>query len=83
MFDCDGVCRLLGVQWWIWYIGLSVVIGYFLATLGVRFELFDRDNVVELALYWLVAMAIWPIVVLVWLLAGLGWLVKSAPWARE
>lgn len=75
MINCDGVCTVLGVQWWIAYIIIGVVFGFIaaIAEYGTSDDGFA-------GLVWLVGAAFWPALLVLTLLSliihALGFIVK-------
>ena len=57
MWNCDGVCMLLGVAWWWWYIAAGIV-----TTIAVPF-VFDVDVSGGEPFWFPLYGAIWPITI--------------------
>lgn len=77
MWNCDGVCMLLGVAWWWWYIAIWVI-----TSLVFTWAICEDDDS-EFSIYLLGATlglfigAFWPITIPIILLALPRWIANN------
>jgi len=67
MINCDGICMVLGVQWWIAYI----IVGIAVATIGT-IMLNDGGDPVAAGFVWLGALVLWPVLLVATFFIGLA-----------
>ena len=66
MINCDGICMVFGIQWWIVYIAIGFVVGSIVA-----FLLTDEVDETTCGMAWFVAMLIWPVILIALFIIGL------------